>query len=178
VVFKGGSVVQFLTGVTRWEDFRLHLLIIDFQASSIHEIFEQFPHVGIFICTFWYVLAFFCCQENEKSRDIVIEQRLHRLIIGSQGSRIREIREHFPHVGIFIPDYTRKSDVITLRGPRGDVDRCFTHLQKLCHELVYQRLVSFFNLSVFLSFTGWAKKRPPKLSKLTQYQMQFFNKTI
>ena len=75
-------------------------------------------------------------KENEKSRDIVIEQRLHRLIIGSQGSRIREIRDQFPHVSIFIPDYARKSDVITLRGPRHDVDRCYTYLQKLCHELV------------------------------------------
>jgi len=77
-----------------------------------------------------------CVQENEKSRDIVIEQRLHRLIIGSQGSRIREIREHFPTVSIFIPDLTRKSDVITLRGPRSDVDKCYSYLQKLCRDLV------------------------------------------
>jgi KH domain len=77
-----------------------------------------------------------CVQENEKSRDIIIEQRLHRLIIGPQGARIREVRERFPDIMIHIPDCSRKSDIITLRGPRQDVDRCYTYLQKLCHELV------------------------------------------
>jgi len=82
------------------------------------------------------VIGCFVLQENEMSRNLVLEQRLHRLIIGSQGSRIREIREQFPAVSIYIPDYSRKSDIITLRGQRNDVDKCYAYLQKLCHDLV------------------------------------------
>jgi len=74
--------------------------------------------------------------ENEKSRDIVIEQRLHRALIGAQGSKIRQIREQFPSVTISVPDFSRKSDIITLHGPRTDVDKCYTYLHKLHQELV------------------------------------------
>jgi transcription antitermination factor NusA-like protein len=73
--------------------------------------------------------------ENEKSRDLVVEHRLHRLIIGNQGRSIREMRDLFPSVNIFIPDQSRNSDIITLRGPKNDVDRCYTHLQKHVNEL-------------------------------------------
>ena len=41
-----------------------------------------------------------------------------------------------PTISIFFPDYTRKSDVITLRGPCSDVDKCHSYLQKPCHDLV------------------------------------------
>lgn len=42
--------------------------------------------------------------ENEKERDINIEHRLHRTIIGNKGERIREIREKFNQVQISLPD--------------------------------------------------------------------------
>ena len=35
---------------------------------------------------------------NEKSRDIIIQQRLHRLIIGQSGSGIQKIRTEYPNV--------------------------------------------------------------------------------
>jgi hypothetical protein len=82
-------------------------------------------------------------KENEKSRDIVIEHRLHRVIIGTQGKSIREIREQFPSVNIFIPDQSKKSDIITLRGPKNDVDKCYAYLQKYVHELVGTRVAVF-----------------------------------
>lgn len=75
-------------------------------------------------------------QENEKTRDIVIEQRLHRLIIGTQGGKIREIRDRFQNVMINVPDASKKCDIISLRGPKDEVDRCYTYLQKMAQELV------------------------------------------
>lgn len=39
-----------------------------------------------------------CVQENERTKDLVIEQRFHRTIIGQKGERIREIRDKFPEV--------------------------------------------------------------------------------
>lgn len=37
-------------------------------------------------------------QENERTKDLIIEQKFHRTIIGQKGERIREIREKFPEV--------------------------------------------------------------------------------
>ncbi|OWK04677.1 hypothetical protein Celaphus_00002851 [Cervus elaphus hippelaphus] len=34
--------------------------------------------------------------ENERTKDLIIEQRFHRTIIGQKGERIREIRDKFP----------------------------------------------------------------------------------
>lgn len=36
--------------------------------------------------------------ENERSKDIIIEQRFHKNIIGQGGENIRQIREKFPDV--------------------------------------------------------------------------------
>ncbi|XP_005104751.1 vigilin [Aplysia californica] len=85
--------------------------------------------------------------ENEKSRDVLIEHRFHRQIIGSKGENIREIRDKFNQVQITFPDPGKKSDVVTLRGPKNDVDRAFKHLQNLGKELVennYQAQVHIF----------------------------------
>jgi len=74
--------------------------------------------------------------ENEKERDIVIESRLHRNIIGTRGENIRVIREQFNQVQISFPDASRKTDVVKIRGPKEDVDACYKHLQKLVKELM------------------------------------------
>lgn len=74
--------------------------------------------------------------ENEKTRDILIEQRFHRTLIGAQGGRIREIRDNFNQVQITFPDAVRKSDVVTLRGPRNDVDKCHRYLQQAYQEML------------------------------------------
>lgn len=75
-------------------------------------------------------------QENEKTRDIIIEQRFHRMLIGARGEGIRATRDKFNQVQITFPDQGRKSDVVTLRGPKNDVDKCYQHLQKLTQDLV------------------------------------------
>lgn len=37
-------------------------------------------------------------QENERTKDMIIEQRFHRAIIGQKGEKIKEIRDKFPEV--------------------------------------------------------------------------------
>lgn len=38
--------------------------------------------------------------ENEREKDILIEHRFHKNIIGAKGEKIREIRDMFHQVGI------------------------------------------------------------------------------
>lgn len=45
--------------------------------------------------------------ENEKEREIIIEQRFHRNIIGTKGDKIKEIRDKFNQVQISFPDAGR-----------------------------------------------------------------------
>lgn len=85
--------------------------------------------------------------ENEKTRDIIIEHRFHRQIIGAKGENVREIREKFNQVQITFPDPGKKSDVVTLRGPKNDVDKAHKHLQNLAKDLIennYQAQVHIF----------------------------------
>ncbi|CAL1537044.1 unnamed protein product [Lymnaea stagnalis] len=85
--------------------------------------------------------------ENEKTRDIIIEHRFHRQIIGAKGENIRDIREKFNQVQITFPDQGKKSDVVTLRGPKNDVDKAYKHLQNLVKDLIennYQAQVHIF----------------------------------
>lgn len=99
-------------------------------------------------------------QENEKTKDVLIDQRFHRTIIGTKGEKIREIRDKYPEVQISFPDAGKKSDIVNLRGPREDVDNVYTLLKKLNSELVrlkcwacdkkeYFKLHSFKNLDFF-----------------------------
>jgi len=74
--------------------------------------------------------------DNEKSRDIIIDHKFHKNIIGQKGEKVREIREQYPEVQISFPETDAKSDVVTLRGPKDDVDKCYEHLKKVSTELV------------------------------------------
>lgn len=85
--------------------------------------------------------------ENERSRDIIIEHRFHKSLIGAKGENIRDIRDKFNQVQITFPDPSRKSDVVTLRGPKNDVDKSFRYLQQLHGEMIsnnYQAEVHIF----------------------------------
>ena len=81
-------------------------------------------------------VVLFILKENEKSRDIIIEHRFHRTIIGTKGEKIREVRDKYPEVQVSFPDAGKKSDVVTLRGPRSDVDKVYAYMNKLNAELV------------------------------------------
>uniref|UniRef100_A0A674NTQ9 Vigilin n=1 Tax=Takifugu rubripes TaxID=31033 RepID=A0A674NTQ9_TAKRU len=62
--------------------------------------------------------------ENERTKDLIIEQRFHRAIIGQKGEKIKEVRDKFPEVIINFPDPAQKSDIVQLRGPRNEVEKC------------------------------------------------------
>lgn len=37
-------------------------------------------------------------QENERTKDLIVEQKFHRAIIGQKGEKIKEVRDKFPEV--------------------------------------------------------------------------------
>lgn len=73
--------------------------------------------------------------ENEKEESIVIDHRLFKTIIGAKGETIREIRDKHNQVQIIFPGATDKSDIVKIRGPRDDVDKCHKYLTKYVKEL-------------------------------------------
>ena len=85
--------------------------------------------------------------ENEKEKDIIIENRFHRQIIGPKGETIQKLREEFAAVQISFPDLGVKSDIVKLRGPKDDVDKCAKHLTKMSRDLLesnYQVKIPIF----------------------------------
>nr|XP_026691860.1 vigilin isoform X2 [Ciona intestinalis] len=74
--------------------------------------------------------------ENEKSKDVLIEHRFHRNIIGQKGEKVKAIRDLFPKVNISFPDAKKKSDVVNLRGPKNDVEKCYKYLKQLNDDMV------------------------------------------
>ncbi|CAG0880927.1 unnamed protein product, partial [Darwinula stevensoni] len=73
--------------------------------------------------------------QNEKERDIIIPQRFHPKIIGSKGENIRETRDRFNNVQITFPAPGVASEIVKIRGPKDDVDACYSHLRKVCREM-------------------------------------------
>uniref|UniRef100_A0A669DQ96 Vigilin n=1 Tax=Oreochromis niloticus TaxID=8128 RepID=A0A669DQ96_ORENI len=74
--------------------------------------------------------------ENERTKDLIIEQRFHRAIIGQKGEKIKEVRDKFPEVIINFPDPAQKSDIVQLRGPRTEVEKCSKFMSKIVAEMV------------------------------------------
>merc|ERR1719461_2478383 len=85
--------------------------------------------------------------ENEKEKDLIIENRFHRQLIGPKGENIEKIRKDFANVQISFPDLGVKSDIVKLRGPKKDVDDCskyFNRVVKEMQENSYQVKVPIF----------------------------------
>ena len=85
--------------------------------------------------------------ENEKEKDLIIENRFHRQLIGPKGESIEKIRKEFANVQISFPDLGVKSDIVKLRGPKKDVDDCgkyFNRVVKELQESSYQVKVPIF----------------------------------
>ncbi|XP_075906806.1 vigilin [Nelusetta ayraudi] len=82
--------------------------------------------------------------ENERTKDLIVEQKFHRTIIGQKGEKIKEVRDKFPEVIINFPDPAQKSDIVQLRGPKNEVEKCAKFLQKIIADLIE----SSFSLSV------------------------------
>lgn len=43
-----------------------------------------------------------CHQENERTKDLIVEQKFHRTIIGQKGEKIKEVRDKFPEVAFLL----------------------------------------------------------------------------
>merc|ERR1739838_1188533 len=73
--------------------------------------------------------------ENEKEKDLIIENRFHRQLIGPKGENIEKIRKDFANVQISFPDLGVKSDIVKVRGPKKDVDECGKYFNKVVKEM-------------------------------------------
>ena len=73
--------------------------------------------------------------ENEKEKDLIIENRFHRQLIGPKGENIEKIRKDFANVQISFPDLGVKSDIVKIRGPKKDVDDCGKYFTKVVKEM-------------------------------------------
>ncbi|XP_044754266.1 vigilin [Coccinella septempunctata] len=73
--------------------------------------------------------------ENEKEKDVIIPQRHYRSIIGVKGANIKDIRDRFNQVQITFPGPGERNEIVKVRGPKEDVDKCCRHLEKLVKEL-------------------------------------------
>jgi hypothetical protein len=95
--------------------------------------------------------------QNEREKDLIIEARFHRQLIGPKGENIQKIREEFEAVQISFPDLGSKSDVVKLRGPHDDVDKCGKQLTKLYKDLLennYQvQINKYETASNFIQFS-------------------------
>ncbi|VBB30290.1 unnamed protein product [Acanthocheilonema viteae] len=85
--------------------------------------------------------------ENEKTRDILIEQRFHKQLIGAKGETVQKLREQFPSVIFSFPDPGKKSDIVNLRGDKIEVDKAYKQLTVMNKELLesnFQMTVPIF----------------------------------
>ena len=85
--------------------------------------------------------------ENEREKDLIIENRFHRQLIGPKGENIQKIRDDYSSVQISFPDLGSSSDIVKLRGPKEDVDKCSRTINKMYKDLLeanYQIKVPIF----------------------------------
>ncbi|KAL5252053.1 hypothetical protein ACHWQZ_G015010 [Mnemiopsis leidyi] len=77
--------------------------------------------------------------ENEASVELKIEQKWHRLLIGTKGESIQKIRVKYPEVQVSFPTASSKApdcDKVSLRGPRKDVEEVSNMLKKQLNVIV------------------------------------------
>lgn len=72
---------------------------------------------------------------DERAKDIIIDQKFHSNLIGKGGKTLNEIRAKFNDVQINIPAVSDKSDVVTIRGNKLDVEKCYKYLQQLVKDM-------------------------------------------
>lgn len=94
------------------------------QMANIH---LEGPRLGVEAAS-QHILDQVAKLESEKEKDLIIEHRFHGNLIGAKGEKIREIREKFNQVQINFPTPDEKRDVVTVRGPKEDVERWHIYL--------------------------------------------------
>lgn len=78
--------------------------------------------------------------ENIVSEEIIIPSKFYNSLIGAKGKLIHSIMEDCGGVSIKFPSADSKSDKVTIRGPKDDVDRAKQQLIDLANE---RQLVSY-----------------------------------
>ncbi|KAJ2952741.1 hypothetical protein O0L34_g7097 [Tuta absoluta] len=73
--------------------------------------------------------------ENERTKEVIVDHRYIKSLIGVRGDKIKEIREKFDRVLISLPDQGQKRSPIKLRGPQEDIEKCEKYLNKLLKEI-------------------------------------------
>uniref|UniRef100_A0A1E1X8G5 Putative vigilin n=1 Tax=Amblyomma aureolatum TaxID=187763 RepID=A0A1E1X8G5_9ACAR len=73
--------------------------------------------------------------QNEVTRELCVEQRFHRTLIGAKGEAIQDVRRRFNQVNVTFPEPGSRNDKVLIRGPREDVEACYRHLSQTCQEL-------------------------------------------
>lgn len=73
--------------------------------------------------------------ENEKDKDVIIDHRYFKSLIGTKGEKIKELRDKFSQVQIVFPTLGENRDVVKVRGPKKDVDECCKCLTKMVKDL-------------------------------------------
>lgn len=82
-------------------------------------------------------------KEAQVTKDLMIEQRFHSQLIGAKGEHIKDIRDKF-NVFISFPEPSTKSDKVSIRGDKQNVENCYKHLSQLNKKL----LVEHFRLEL------------------------------
>ena len=77
-----------------------------------------------------------CFQENECTEKLKIAQKWHGMIIGPSGEHMRDMRDRFSGVHVAFPEKGERSDSVTLRGPKDEVQRCVVFLKKQADDIV------------------------------------------
>ncbi|XP_050051125.1 vigilin [Dermacentor andersoni] len=73
--------------------------------------------------------------QNEVTRELCVEQRFHRTLIGAKGEAIQDVRRRFNQVNVTFPEPGSRNDKVLIRGPKEDVEACHRHLSQICQEL-------------------------------------------
>lgn len=73
--------------------------------------------------------------ENERTKEVYVDHRYIKSLIGVRGEKIKEIREKFDRVLISLPDQGQKRSPIKLRGPQEDIEKCEKYLHKVIKEI-------------------------------------------
>lgn len=74
-------------------------------------------------------------KEAQVTKDLMIEQRFHSQLIGTKGEHIKDIRDKF-NVFISFPESSIKSDKVSIRGDKQNVENCYKHLSQLNKKLL------------------------------------------
>uniref|UniRef100_A0A0K0FDJ9 Dodeca-satellite-binding protein 1 (inferred by orthology to a D. melanogaster protein) n=1 Tax=Strongyloides venezuelensis TaxID=75913 RepID=A0A0K0FDJ9_STRVS len=141
IVGKGGSNITKLR-----DDYGVSIVMPPEETNSLDVIIDGRKD-GVKRCL-EHIKELIAKMENEKTRDIIIEHRFHRKIIGPKGESINKIRQQYPSINLYFPDANDNDcDIIQIRGNKTEVDKVYTYLTKLNKEFIessYQETAPIF----------------------------------